>query len=253
MEFSFSEMWPFLFVLATLGLCFGSFSNVLIARMPQDESIGGRSRCPHCGHTLSVRDIVPLLSFLWLQGKCRLCRDPIALTYPVVELLGALAFLCAGWITSFQMISAVPLGLALWAMTTLAIIDARTQMIPDMMTLALAVSALVYQLTIGTPVWSGAILGVSFFALQWIVSRGAWVGSGDILLAGALGLLLGSWRYMLVSLMASYIIGALLVSVLLGLGYLKRNQHVAFGPFLVAGAVVILIAGDWILRVMLPL
>jgi prepilin signal peptidase PulO-like enzyme (type II secretory pathway) len=117
----------------------------------------------------------------------------------------------------------------------------------------LAVAALAYHLLLGDVIWTGALLGLVFFGAQWLLSRGRWVGSGDILLAMALGLLLGSWQHVIIMLMVAYIVGALLVSVLLGLGHMTRTQNIAFGPFLVIGALVTLLFGDQILSVVVPM
>ncbi len=240
-------------LLAILGLVFGSFGSVLMTRMPKDESIAGRSHCPRCDRTLSPIELIPLLSFTMQRGRCRGCHAKISWQYPLIELVVMALFVGAGILTSFALLPSLILSLAFWAMLMIGIIDARTQMIPDVLTAVLALSAAFYHLSIGDGIpWEGAALGVVFFAVQWIFSRGAWVGSGDILLAAALGLLLGSWQHVVIMLMAAYIVGALLVSVLLGLGHMKRTQHIAFGPFLVLGAVIAFLFADQILIVMLP-
>lgn len=247
--------------LIMLGLVFGSFGYVLVLRMPKEQSINGRSRCPDCNHVLSPLDLIPILSYVCLGGRCRYCKQAISPVYPLVEIASAALFVLAGVAASFALVPSLFLGLSFWCMLTIAIVDAQTQMIPDMLTVVLGVAAVAYQLTIGHPPlgvgqavgWSGAGLGILFFGAQWILSRGMWVGSGDILLAVSLGLLLGSWRSMLVALMAAYIIGALVVSVFLGLGKLKRNQHIAFGPFLVTGTFVAFFFAESIVSVMVPI
>lgn len=241
------------FLLAVLGLVFGSFGSVLMLRMPKDESIAGRSHCPHCDRTLGPIELIPLLSFVMQRARCRGCNAKISWQYPLIEIIVMVIFVWAGYIASFTLLTSLALALALWSMLMIGIIDARTQMIPDVLTAVLALCAALYHLSIGDGIpWMGAVLGVAFFAVQWILSRGAWVGSGDILLAAALGLLLGSWQHVVVMLMAAYIIGALLVSVLLGLGHMKRSQHIAFGPFLILGALIAFLCADKILVVMLP-
>lgn len=239
----------FLFV---LGVVFGSFGNVLVLRMPKNESIGGRSRCPHCGRTLAAWELIPLLSFMFLRGRCSSCHQPIAWQYPLVELTTGLLFLLAGWWSVFALFASVLLGLIFWAMLLIALIDARTQMIPDAFTVLLLLCAIIYHLVLHSLAFDGAALALLFFGLQWLLSRGQWVGSGDVFLGVALGFLLGSWVHLLLGLMAAYIIGALYVSVLLGLGTMKKSQHVAFGPFLVIGALLAFLYADKVLVVMLP-
>ncbi|HVW66519.1 MAG TPA: prepilin peptidase [Candidatus Peribacteraceae bacterium] len=240
----------FLFV---LGAAFGSFGNVLILRMPKNESVNGRSHCPHCGHILSAWELIPILSFLFLRGRCKSCGKPIAWQYPLVELVAGLFFVLAGWWSNFLVPESILLGLVFWAMLLIAMIDARTQMIPDAFTVILLICAVAYRLLLHSLAFDGALVALVFFGGQWLLSRGQWVGSGDVFLAVALGFLLGSWVHLLLGLMAAYIIGALYVSVLLGLGTMKRSQHVAFGPFLVMGALIAFLYGDKALKVLLPM
>jgi len=240
----------FLFI---LGAAFGSFGNVLVLRMPKNESINGRSHCPHCGHMLSAWELIPIVSFIMLRGKCRSCSKPIAWQYPLVEFVTGLLFLLAGWWSGFLVPESILLGLVFWAMLLIALIDARTQMIPDAFTVMLLICAVAYRLLLHSLAFDGALVALIFFGGQWLFSRGQWVGSGDVFLAVALGFLLGSWEHLLLGLMAAYIIGALYVSVLLGLGTMKRSQHVAFGPFLVIGALIAFLYGDKVLKVMLPM
>ncbi len=143
------------------------------------------------------------------------------------------------------------LSLSIAVMLAIFIVDMRSQMIPDLFTGMLAVLALLFQWSHGTLLLSGALLGVVFFAAQWLVSRGTWVGSGDIFLVAALGLLLGDWHSTLLMLMIAYISGALTVSFLLLHGR-DRTQHIAFGPFLILGTFVVLFFGDTLLTMMMP-
>jgi prepilin signal peptidase PulO-like enzyme (type II secretory pathway) len=237
--------------LGILGLVFGSFGNVILCRMPDDKSMRGRSHCPHCNRTLTPVELIPLLSFIIQLRRCKGCGVIISWQYPLVEIAGMLLFIGAGVLVSYSFFPALALALALWSMLIIGIIDARTQMIPDVLTLTLAIAAIVYHLLLNNFELTGAFLGFIFFGLQWVASRGRWVGSGDILLAVAIGLLLGSWQSVVVMLMAAYIIGALLVSVLLGLGAMKRTDHIAFGPFLVIGAFFALLFGQGILEAVL--
>lgn len=240
-------------LLAILGLVFGSFGNVIVMRMPEDKSINGRSHCPHCNKALTPIELIPLLSFLIQLRSCRGCGVLISWQYPLVEILGMILFVGAGALVSFNFFPALALALALWSMLVIGIIDARTQLIPDVLTLILGISALVYHFLLGNIMWGGAILALGFFGMQWLVSRGKWVGSGDILLGIALGLLVGSWQQMVVMMMAAYIFGALLVSVLLGMGRMTRTQNIAFGPFLVVGALMSILCGEKIVSVVWPM
>ncbi len=240
-------------LLAILGLVFGSFGNVLMDRITTEKDIGGRSHCVNCQRVLTPWELIPVISFVALRGRCYQCKTPIPSEFTLIELLGGALFVAAGVLASFSLLPSLALALALWSMLLIGIVDARTQLIPDMLTAVLGISALAYHLLLWDFQWTGALLAFLFFGIQWALSRGHWVGSGDILLGIALGILLGSWQHVIVMLMAAYIIGALLVAVLLGLSKMGRSQHIAFGPFLIIGTLVSLLFGDEILRVVWPM
>lgn len=241
---------PLFFV---LGLVMGSFGNVVISRIPQEESITGRSHCPKCGRTLSAWELIPVFSWVLLRGKCRGCGKSISFQYPAVELISAVLFVVAAQMTGGVLLAGISLSMALWVMLMIAVIDMRMSVIPDALTLVLAVSAVAYHFTIGSQiVLIPALIGIGFFGAQWILSKGRWVGSGDIFLSGALGLLIGSWQLMILALMVSYIIGAAIASILLASGRTKKSANIAFGPFLILGAVITMLWGQKILEMLLP-
>lgn len=228
---------PLFFV---LGLVMGSFGNVLIGRLPQGESITGRSHCPHCGKTITAFELIPVLSWMFLRGKCSKCKKSISIQYPLIELLSGGLFVWAFNLAPLFPLAAFALALAFWAMLLIAVIDYKTQLIPDVLTLLLALSAGVYQLlSMGHLSWMAVLVGMGFFGTQWILSKGRWVGSGDIFLAGALGLLLGSWQYLVMALMLSYIIGAAVAIVLLLTKRVGKKAQLSFGPFLVLGTFIV--------------
>lgn len=230
-----------------LGLILGSFANVLIARIPKGESIGGRSHCMTCGRTLQARDLVPVISFLLLKAKCRTCGENISWRYPLIELLTAALFILAAWMAQGNIMMTIALAISFYAMLLIVATDFDTQTIPDAFTLLLFIGAVSLRITEGS--WSVAapLIGLGFFGLQWLLSRGRWVGSGDIFLAGALGILLGSWLLMLLSLWFAYIIGAAVAVIILIRHKRKAAKTIAFGPFLILGAFISLLFGDFIL------
>lgn len=242
--------YPFFFL---FGLALGSFGNVVAYRLPAGKSLGGRSHCPHCGRTLGVLDLFPVLSWIFLRAKCRGCKQPISLQYPVVELVVALLFTGAAVYSSFDLLPSLMLGIVLWSMFLIAIIDIRTQLIPDALTLVIALAAVGYYWSLyGTFTFTGALVGLGFMGLLWAVSRGRWTGSGDVFLAGALGLFVGHWPFMIIALMASYIIGAVIAVILLVTRITGRHAHVSFGPFLIAGALVSFFFGERIFWIAFP-
>jgi prepilin signal peptidase PulO-like enzyme (type II secretory pathway) len=151
-----------------------------------------------------------------------------------------------------QLAAGLAFSMALWSMLLITIIDVRTQMIPDALTIVLVATALTYRFTIGDVSILPALIGIGFFGAQWIVSRGRWVGSGDIFLAGALGLLVGTWQIMVLTLMLSYIIGAVIALVLLAKGRTKKSANISFGPFLILGTIIAMMWGPNILEFVLP-
>lgn len=241
--FSFSLPSAFGVTLSVLiGLCMGSFSSVVLTRTEPDSVIGGRSRCPYCSKILGMLELIPLLSFLIQHGRCLGCKKRIALQYPLLELFGACAF-CLGWFFTDALFPALALGLILWAMGVIVISDICTQSISDVLTAFLAIGALVLHFDALVPALLAASVGLIFLGGQWAVSRGRWVGSGDVLLVTALGLFVGRWEYMCIALAIAYIAGAILAAgLLLAKGSAARHMHIPFGPFLIGGALLAYIA-----------
>lgn len=236
---------------ALFGLATGSFLNVLIIRTHRDMSPWrGRSQCMRCGHQLAWFDNIPLLSFGWLRGKCRYCATTLSWQYPVVEAGTAILFVLVSSIyaSTWWLLLAEGITMMLVAIT---VYDWRWSLLPDSFSIVLGVFGAVFALTHGLgwlDVVLGGVVGAGFFGAQFALSRGRWVGSGDILLGGALGLLLG-WRMFGLALLLSYFIGAIIASILLLLRRDKMTSTIPFGPFLAIGGFVAWLWGqqivDW--------
>lgn len=230
------------------GAAMGSFGNVLIARVPDDESIGGRSRCPKCLRVLRALELIPVASWLWLRAKCSSCRSPISAQYPLVEIASMLLFGCALLIAKAHLMVAIPLALALWLLLLISVIDAKTMGIPDLLSAPfIALAILATFVRAGSVDLLAPLLGFAFFGGQWALSRGYWVGSGDIVLSVGIGFLLGSWQLMLMCLLLSYILGAFVALWLLAFKRVRRGDHLPFGPFLAAAAFLTLLFGPYAL------
>ena len=239
---------PLLFFV--LGLIAGSFGNVLIHRLPSEESLWGRSHCPHCGKALRPLELIPLLSFAFQRGRCAHCKNAISWQYPIVELSSGLIFLLAQHVEYWDTTTALLLGLALWLLFLIAIIDGRTRMIPDSLSVALIVIGALYaHLTNGFGI-DGVVLGAGFFGVQWLVSSGRWLGSGDIILGAAIGALLSSWKLVVLALFWAYILGALWALLLLSTQRAGRKSEIPFGPFLALGAALALLGSDQIISLL---
>lgn len=233
-------------VTLVLGLCIGSFLNVIIFRTHKATSPWrGRSKCMQCGQKIHWYDNIPLLSFVWLRGKCRSCSKSLSWQYPLVEVGTAIFFLLVTWRFGFTW-WAVGAWVVTSVMIAIAVYDARWSLLPDSFSIALAIAGCVFALLSGVPPVTlvlGAVAGAGFFGAQYLASRGRWVGSGDILLGGALGILLG-WRMLGLSLFLAYLIGAAVASVLLLLRRQKGNSAMAFGPYLVLGGFIAWLWGE---------
>ncbi|MFA6588021.1 MAG: prepilin peptidase [Patescibacteria group bacterium] len=220
-----------------LGLCIGSFLNVVILRLPKKKKflkLNQRSKCPKCRHALRFLDLVPLFSFLFLKFRCRYCHKKISWQYPLVEFLTALFFALIFWqygLTWVALIGFIGAGFLM----ALAFIDGKFQIVPDSISLPGIIIILVLQLLTNFKDWQslllGLLLGSTWFLLQWVVSKGKWVGSGDIRIGALLGVFLGFWGTAL-ALFASYFMGSLWAIYLLSRGKAKLKSKIPFGVFL---------------------
>lgn len=231
-------------IAVVIGVCFGSFGNVLIDRLPRGEKIVGRSHCDACKRTLVAYELVPLFSWLLLRGKCRTCGVRVSARLPLIEAISGILAFAALYATAGDVAPAISFFLSLWSLLLIAVIDTHTKTIPDALTLVAFAAGIAYQLlAFGTIPYIAPLILAGFFLLQWVFSRGRWVGSGDILLAAAIGMVVGTVDAAVWTLLTSYAIGANVAIVLILLKKLRRGDMVPFGPFLVIAAYVVLLAG----------
>ncbi len=240
---------------AAVGAVLGSFANVVIYRVPRDESIvAPGSRCPHCRAPIRPWDNIPLISYFLLQGRCRHCGGPIAARYPLVEGLMVLLAVAAWIAFRPHSPSLVPLARFMSALTLLFLllvitfIDLDHQLILNRITYPGIVIGLVFSAAQGRAISAAlsALGAAGLIAGIVIASRGG-MGGGDIKLAGLIGAFLG-WPGVAVGLFAGFLAGGLVGIVLLGLRMRGRKDAIPFGPALAAGAVVALFWGEAIAR-----
>lgn len=243
----------FLYGLSLLiGLAIGSFINVIVARSRTGEKVTlGRSRCPYCRTRLRWYDLLPLVSFLWLHGRCRYCQKKISWQYPIVEAVTGAGFFLLTLLFADNFILGGWLIVLFSLLVLIASYDARYLVIPDWavaLLLGWVVSGqLIFQRgTIGMSVIAGLALA-SFFLLLFSISRGRWLGGGDVKLAAVLGFWVG-WPAVLVLFGAAYITGGLSAALALTLGWAKPKSQIAFGPFLILGALVAFLWGEEIIQ-----
>lgn len=183
-----------LLIIFFFGLCLGSFLNVVIFRLGKKNGILlGGSECPHCGHSLKWQNLIPILSFLALKGKCRYCRRKLSWTYPAVEILTAAAFLAYIYFRNTYDIQVI-YGLALISgLIVITFSDLLELIIPDKIVFPLIILAFAFNLIavdISARLITGLILG-AIFAIMYLGSRGRWMGLGDAKLVFLIGLALG--------------------------------------------------------------
>ena len=245
----FMDNTLFYLTIFLLGLLIGSFLNVCIWRLPREESvIRPGSHCPVCSTALRARDLVPLLSWLFLRGKCRYCGAPISIRYPVVELLTGVLFL---WCSVHY--GPTPSLAAALVFTTfqvaISFIDLDHQIILDGMLIVLAVCGFGLQLWTGVLGWVsmlvGAGVGGGLLLLLAVLSRGG-MGGGDVKFAAALGFWLG-WPGTLLGLFLGFVLGGAISVLLLVTGLRGRKDFIPFGPFIAIGAWIALLYGKQIL------
>ena len=220
----------------TGGLLFGSFTNVIIARIPHGESVvTPSSHCPRCGHRLNALDLVPVLSWLFLQRKCRYCSGSISRRYPLVELLTAALFAGVYWRWGVSAETLAGWILVIILVST-AFIDLDEGIIPDVITIPAVVIGLAISLTtIGffPALWGALAFGGVLFLVA-VLSNGG-MGGGDVKLAAVIGAFTGIPGAIITLLLASFF-GAIFGITLMALGKAGRKTPVKFGPFLAIGA-----------------
>ena len=241
-------------VATLLGLLIGSFLNVVVWRVPRGESVvRPPSACPGCGHPIRRRDNVPVLSWLVLRGRCRDCSNPISPRYPLVEAATGLAFGGLAVLVRDDLALLPALAYLAAVSIALALIDLDVHRLPDaivlpsyavgagLLTLATAISGQWGDL--GRAAAGGAALLVFYFVLA--VVRPGGMGMGDVKLAGVLGMYLGwlGWGALVVGAFAAFLLGGLFSVGLLLAGRAGRRSGIPFGPWMLAGAWVGIVAG----------
>lgn len=226
-------------LLFILGVCCGSFFNVVIWRLPRGGSLlRPPSACPHCGRRIRRRDLVPVISWLLLKGRCRDCGGAIAARYPLLEALTGALFVAVYAVTGWG--AELPAGLVLVSfLVVVAAIDIDHQLILDKVVIAFALAGVAAGLATGRPGWAEAAFGLLLaggLLLALVLLTGA-MGWGDANFAAAAGLWLG-WQGALVMLFTAFLGGGLIGGLLLLSGRYSRKDPLPFGPFLCIGTAV---------------
>ena len=269
------DVFPVVAVL--FGLAIGSFLNVVIHRLPrimerdwaaQCAELRGetpapaerlslavpRSRCPHCEHEITALENVPVLSYLFLRGRCRGCGKPISWRYPAVEILTGLLFGLAAWKLGPGLAAIAAMGFAA-AMVALTFIDFDTQLLPDDITLPLLWAGLLANLFATFTDLASAVVGaiagyLTLWGVYWLFKLATGkegMGYGDFKLLAAIGAWLG-WQMLPLTILLSSFVGAVVGIGLIVLARHGRNVPMPFGPYLAVAGVIALFWGQAITK-----
>ena len=231
------------------GATVGSFLNSVIYRLNSKESfIKGRSYCPSCKHKLSFFDLIPIFSFIFLLGKCRYCRKKISLQYPLVELFTGLVFILIFFKFPLSHIFSIVFYLIVSSfLIVIFVYDLKHYLILDKVIYPLIALNILYNLLFmeqGVFINSlvSALGSFLFFLLIFLISKGSWMGFGDVKLAFFIGLFLG-YPNTAVALFLSFFIGAIIGLGLIILRKKTMKSEIPFGPFLVLSIFISLFFG----------
>jgi prepilin signal peptidase PulO-like enzyme (type II secretory pathway) len=234
-------------IIFLFGAILGSFANVVIVRLKEASSLWGRSRCPACKTRIRPHHLVPIISWMFLRGRCASCGKKISIHYPLVELLaGALAVLAALQFDPFLSVASLGQFLSVffffWWLLVCAVFDLRWKLLPVEFMAVGTVFFLLLSVGFGSDAFFSSLIGLGvgagFFGLQYGLSRGAWVGLGDVWLGGLLGAGLG-WPRVGFALAIAYAMGAIVALVLLLAGIVTRKTRLPLAPFLAAGSLAV--------------
>jgi leader peptidase (prepilin peptidase) / N-methyltransferase len=243
------------FIVFVFGACIGSFLNVCIYRIPAARSIvRPRSSCPECNSTIRFYDNIPILSYLWLRGKCRDCGTEFSARYPVIEFItGLLA--CACFIKFGLSIEAAVYFCFIAALVVISFIDIDHQIVPDSISLPGIPVGLISSFILPSIHFKEALIGVFLgggvlYFIAWgyqLITGKEGMGGGDIKLLAMIGAFIG-WKGVLIVIFISSAAGAFIGIVLMLVANKTLKYAVPFGPFLSLGAVVYILLGPEIIQ-----
>ncbi|HSX43101.1 MAG TPA: prepilin peptidase [Candidatus Saccharimonadales bacterium] len=267
-------------IVVLFGLVLGSFVNALVWRLHEQDMLHGkktktaakrraalsitkgRSMCPHCGHELAAKDLVPLFSWLYLRGKCRYCQTPISRQYPIVEAATAALFAWSYLAWPYGLHGVGLFQLMCWLLmlvgfVALAVYDLRWFTLPDRIVLPLTVLGLVLVAVSAvwvqrfTALWQPLVAAAIIFGLFYVLyqaSGGKWIGGGDVKLAGVLGLLAATPAKAFLVIFVASLLGTLGSLPALVKGKRGLGMHIPFGPYLLLGTVLTVLYGTQLIN-----
>lgn len=235
------------------GLCIGSFINVVIYRVPKGIPIAkGRSYCPKCNKKIKNYDLIPILSYILLKGKCRNCKETISMRYPLIELFTGIIAIITFIIKGFSL-EAVIIFIVAAILIAIAIIDFDTMTIPDeliitIIPLALLIVYLQNGISINSRIIAFFEISIPMLMLNYFVQDS--FGGGDIKLISVCGIILG-WENTLLAMFIAILIGGFYAIYLLVSRKSKKGSYIAFGPYICIGVYIAMIYGNEIINIYL--
>ncbi len=258
-------------IIFVIGSAFGSFLSVAIGRTLKGKKgiFLGKSECPKCRHHLTTVDLIPIISWVFRRGRCAYCHKAISIEYPTLELLSGLLFISnyTSLLTTtgnFDLAEPPTNTVVFWikmaylclisvSLLSICFSDLKTKTIPNIF-LTIWIILCVPAFLAGPASLASALpdhlialaIALIFFGSQYLLSRGRWLGSGDIFIAAGMGPLLG-WQKLVLAIVLSYFVGAIIGIILLLTRRQKAGSAIAFGPFLVMGTLISLYFGNQII------
>ncbi len=259
----------YIFLISILGLCLGSFINAFVFRLHEKSNkkyskvnlsiVNGRSICPSCEHELGPLDLVPVIGWLLLGGKCRYCSKSISLQYPIIELLTALLFLFSFLYWPYDFGASGLVLLSLWyilltGLISLALYDFKWLILPNKLVLSLTILWLIsliiinigyhqYYMHLILCLISGFII-FGFFYSIFIISEGKWIGGGDVKIGFLLGLIVATPINSLLVIFIASLLGTFYSLPGMVVNKKKLSSHIPFGPFLILATILIFLFGS---------
>ena len=246
-----------IFLVVIFGLVIGSFLNVCICRIANEESIAfPPSHCTNCGYELKAKDLIPVLSYIFLGGKCRSCKEKISIQYPIVEILNAILYIAIYLKFGFTL-NLFKFCLFASLLIVIGFIDFKTKYVYNSTVVFGVVSGILFAVlewmeTKSIP-WNyiaGAFIGFGIIYLIVILNRG--MGEGDIDIALICGLFLGI-KGILVTLFLAIILGGIVATIILIFKLKERKAEIAFGPYLAIGGIIACLYGSRLIDIYLGL
>lgn len=243
-----------------LGLVFGSFLNVVASRFGKESFISGRSYCDLCRRKLDFWELIPVVSFFLLRGRCRGCQKPIAWQYPLVEILSGFIWVFSFyfWPLGYFSLVAAVFGIIIFSLLlSVSVYDFNFGLIPDKIVIPAIVLVLFYNIFLAVthqywiysllyPIFAALIFG-SFFAILFFVSKGKWIGFGDVKLLLLMGLMLGFLKGLIAASIA-FVSASVVAIFFIARGKKSLKSEMVFGPFLVSALFILYFFGNQILN-----